>query len=221
LILRFLQFGSGWGKRRKNLTGLYHAHSRSCFYQPLSVAIAAATRAPFPGRRAPVSGNHRSGHCSRTPGQTSQVKHLALHKAKSLIERFPDALIIGADQVFVSGRGRVLGKPGSPEKAIAQLAEMSGRVHTFYTGVTIFDSRSGETLTDVVTFTVAMRRLGREQIKRYVERENPVDCAGSFKIERLGIALMERMEGDDYTALIGLPLIRLTEMLAHFGVEVI
>lgn len=150
-----------------------------------------------------------------------QVKHLALHKAKSLIERFPDALIIGADQVFVSGRGRVLGKPGSPEKAIAQLAEMSGRVHTFYTGVTIFDTRSGEALTDVVTFTVAMRRLGREQIKGYVERENPVDCAGSFKIDGLGIALMERMEGDDYTALIGLPLIRLTEMLAHFGVEVI
>lgn len=150
-----------------------------------------------------------------------QVKHLALHKAKSLAERFPDALILGADQVFVSGRGRVLGKPGTAEGAIAQLRDMSGRVHTFYTGVTLFDSRSGESLTDVVTFTVAMRKLSREQIERYVERENPVDCAGSFRIEGLGIALMERLAGDDYTALIGLPLIKVTEMLGYFGVEVI
>jgi len=150
-----------------------------------------------------------------------QVKHLASHKAKSLAGRYPDALIIGADQVFVDGRGKVLGKPGSVEGAVAQLREMSGRSHTFYTGVTIFDSRSGEALTDVVTFTVTLKKLSREQIQRYIERENPVDCAGSFKIEGLGIALMERMDGCDYTALIGLPLIKVTEMLSHFGVEVL
>ncbi|OHB28575.1 MAG: septum formation protein Maf [Desulfuromonadaceae bacterium GWC2_58_13] len=150
-----------------------------------------------------------------------QVKYLASHKAKSLSERYPDALIIGADQVFVDGRGKVLGKPGSVEGALAQLREMSGRCHTFYTGVTLFDSRSGEALTDVVTFTVFLKKLSREQIARYIERENPIDCAGSFKIEGLGIALMERMEGCDYTALIGLPLIKLTEMLGRFGVEVL
>jgi septum formation protein len=72
-----------------------------------------------------------------------------------------------------------------------------------------------------VTFTVTLRRLSREQLVRYVKRENPVDCAGSFKIEGLGIALMERMEGSDYTALIGLPLIRLTAMLEQFGVEIL
>jgi septum formation protein len=87
--------------------------------------------------------------------------------------------------------------------------------------VTIWDSCSGEALTDVVTFTVTLKKLSREQIERYIERENPIDCAGSFKIEGLGIALMERMDGCDYTALIGLPLIKLTEMLSHFGVEVL
>lgn len=150
-----------------------------------------------------------------------QVKHLSSQKAKSLGERYPDALIIGADQVFVDGRGKVLGKPGSVEGAMAQLREMSGRTHTFYTGVTVLDSRSGEALTDVVTFDVTMKKLSREQIKRYVERENPIDCAGSFKIEGLGIALMESMDGRDYTALIGLPLIKVTEMLGRLGVEVL
>ncbi len=150
-----------------------------------------------------------------------QVKHLSLHKAKSLAERYPDALILGADQVFVDGRGKVLGKPGSVEGAMAQLREMSGRCHTFYTGVTLFDSRSKEALTEVVPFTVTLKKLSREQIQRYVERENPIDCAGSFKIEGLGIALMERMDGWDYTALIGLPLIKVTEMLGRFGVEVL
>ena len=149
------------------------------------------------------------------------VRHLSLHKAKSLGERFPDALIIGADQVFTDPRGKVLGKPGSAEAAVGQLREMAGRSHTFYTGVTVYDSLSRELLTDVVTFTVTLRRLNREQLVRYVKRENPVDCAGSFKIEGLGIALMERMEGTDYTALIGLPLIRLTAMLEQFGVEIL
>jgi len=149
------------------------------------------------------------------------VRHLSLHKAKSLGERFPDALIIGADQVFTDPRGKVLGKPGSAAAAVGQLREMAGRSHTFYTGVTVYDSRTREVLTDVVTFTVTLRRLNREQLMRYVKRENPVDCAGSFKIEGLGIALMERIEGSDYTALIGLPLIRLTAMLEQFGVEIL
>jgi septum formation protein len=149
------------------------------------------------------------------------VRHLALQKAKSLADRFPDALIIGADQVFVDARHRVLGKPGGTDQAIAQLLEMQGRAHTFYTGVAVYDSASGVGQASCETFTVTLRALSEEQIRRYVLRDNPVDCAGSFKIEGLGIALMEKLAGDDYTALIGLPLIRLTEMLAQFGVEVL
>lgn len=149
------------------------------------------------------------------------VKHQALQKAKSLAATYTDALIIGADQVFVDSRHRVLGKPGTPERAIEQLLDMQGRKHTFYTGLAIYDSASGESVTEFETFAVTMRGLTKEQIKHYVERENPVDCAGSFKVEGLGIALMEKMEGDDYTTLIGLPLILLVNMLSHFGVDVL
>ena len=149
------------------------------------------------------------------------VKHLAYHKAKSLRERYPDALIIGADQVFVDARGQVLGKPRDGDRAFAQLRDMSGRSHVFYTGISVFDAESGQALTEFATFTVTLRSLSDEQIRRYLEREEPFDCAGSFKIEGLGIALMQRMQGEDYTALIGLPLIKLTDLLQQFGVEVL
>lgn len=149
------------------------------------------------------------------------VKHQALHKAKSLRDKYPDALIIGSDQVFVDARGRLLGKPGTSTGAIQQLREMQGRRHTFYTGLALFDAVSGEQLVDYCTFAVTLRKLSDEQIARYVERENPVDCAGSFKVEGLGIALMETLEGTDYTTLVGLPLIRLVDMLKEFGIEVL
>jgi septum formation protein len=149
------------------------------------------------------------------------VKHQALHKAKSLKDKYPDALIIGSDQVFFDARKRVLGKPGSVEKAITQLQEMQGRQHTFYTGLAVYDSKSDETLVGYDTFSVTLRKLTDEQIRKYVEREDPVDCAGSFKVEGLGIALMERMDGIDYNSLIGLPLIRLVDMLAEFDVKVL
>lgn len=149
------------------------------------------------------------------------VKRLSFHKAVSLRERFSDALIIGADQVFVDSRGRILGKPKTKPKAVEQLMAMAGKTHTFYTGLTLFDSRSERHLSDCVTFSVTLKKLSESHIRSYVERENPVDCAGSFKIEGLGIALMEKMAGDDYTALIGLPLIRLTDFLEQFGVKVL
>lgn len=149
------------------------------------------------------------------------VKHLAFHKAESLRERYPDALIIGSDQVFVDPRQRILGKPGTAERAVTQLCSMAGRAHTFYTGVAVFDSRSGESEVDYATYTVTLRDLAEEQVRAYVRRESPLDCAGSFKIEGLGIALMEKMEGEDYTSLIGLPLIKLTGMLQRFGVDVL
>jgi septum formation protein len=147
------------------------------------------------------------------------VRHLALQKAKSLTARHPDALIIGSDQVFVDARGRIVSKPGTAEKAIEQLRLMSGRRHTFYTGLAVLDSASGDHLGSCSTFSVTLRALTEEQIQFYVRKENPLDCAGSFKIEGLGITLMAAMAGEDYSSLIGLPLIRLVDFLLQFGVS--
>ena len=149
------------------------------------------------------------------------VKHLSYGKADSLRRNYPEALIIGSDQVFVDLRGRILGKPGSRAAAIKQLQAMSGLSHTFYTGVTVLDAQSGESLSDFSAFTVTLRTLTDEQIVSYLDRDQPFNCAGSFKIEGLGIALMEKMEGEDYTSLIGLPLIKLTSLLGQFGVKVL
>ncbi len=101
------------------------------------------------------------------------------------------------------------------------MTAMAGKRHTFFTGICVYDSASGESITDHATFSVTMRRLGPEQIRNYVRRENPVDCAGAFKVEGLGIALMEKMEGDDFHALIGLPLIKLRDILERFDVELL
>jgi septum formation protein len=149
------------------------------------------------------------------------VRHLALGKAQSLCDRYPDALIIGSDQVFTDQRGRSLGKPGNRKAAFLQLQQMVGRTHTFFTGLALVDSRSGEAQSDCAEFSVSFRPLTAQQIDNYLRREQPFDCAGSFKIEGLGIALMERMAGDDYNALIGLPLIKLVAMLDQAGVDIL
>ena len=149
------------------------------------------------------------------------VRHLALGKAQSLAERFPDALIIGSDQVFVDQRDRAVGKAGNLQAAFQQLKQMTGRTLCFFTGIALFDSHSGTAQTDHATFSVTLRQLSDEQIYNYLQRETPFDCAGSFKIEGLGIALMQKMEGDDYNALIGLPLIKLVTMLEQAGVRVL
>ncbi len=149
------------------------------------------------------------------------VRHLALGKAQSLSERYPNALIVGSDQVFVDQRGRAVGKPGTEAAAVAQLKQMVGRTHTFYTGVAVFDSASGAHQTDFATFAVTLRALTDEEIVDYVSREKPWECAGAFKIEGLGIALMEKMDGDDYNTLIGLPLIKLVTLLGQFGVRIL
>jgi septum formation protein len=149
------------------------------------------------------------------------VKHLAFHKADSLHKHFPEALIIGADQVFVDSRRRILGKPGTPERAEEQLRAMAGKSHTFYTGVAVLDAATGDWAADFEPFTVTLRALSEEQIRTYIARENPVDCAGSFKIEGLGIALMHELQGRDFTALIGLPLIKLVALLERFDVKVL
>jgi len=149
------------------------------------------------------------------------VRHLALGKAQSLATIYPDALIIGADQVFVDQRGRTVGKPGNLQAAFKQLRQMSGKTHCFYTGLALIDSRCGTVQTDCATFSVSIRSLTDEQVFDYLQREKPYDCAGSFKIEGLGIALMEKMAGDDYNSLIGLPLLKLVEMLGAAGVEIL
>lgn len=149
------------------------------------------------------------------------VKHQAAGKAKSLAQNYPDALIIGSDQVFVDASGKILGKPDNLEGAVRQLRNMAGKSHTFYTGLSVYDSNRDEALTGFATYRVTLRALTEQQIRCYLQRENPLDCAGSFKVEGLGIALMQRLEGDDYTTLIGLPLIKLVDFLGHFGVQVL
>ena len=149
------------------------------------------------------------------------VQQLALGKAESLAKTYPDALPIGSDQVFVDPHGQPLGKPGDLATAFAQLRQMAGKSHTFYTGLALLDSRSGVAATECAAFTVTLRPLTDGQIRNYLEREQPFDCAGSFKVEGSGIALMEKMSGDDYNALIGLPLIALVTMLEQKGVNVL
>ncbi|WP_237056621.1 Maf family protein [Microbulbifer sediminum] len=143
---------------------------------------------------------------------------LASEKARALAARYPHGLIIGSDQVAECD-GRLLGKPGTPEKAEEQLSACSGRRVCFHTGLSLLQAASGRQLTQVEPFSVIFRELTPGQIRRYVEREQPLDCAGSFKVEGLGIALFEKMEGSDYNSLIGLPLIRLVNMLRQFDID--
>ena len=155
------------------------------------------------------------------PGERPEalVERLARAKAMALAAAHPDALIVGCDQVAVSG-GVVVGKPGNRENAVRQLREMSGRDTTFYTAVCVHDAASGRTSTRVIPYLVRLRPLNDDVIERYLEREQPYDCAGSAKSEGLGIALIERMEGEDPNALIGLPLIALVDLLAEHGVQI-
>lgn len=158
---------------------------------------------------------------SRRPGETptDYVARLSIEKARAVATAYPDALIIGSDQASVLD-GAVLGKPGGHDRARRQLLDSSGRRVEFLTGLTLLDSASGATQTAVVPFAVRFRQLEADEIERYLAREQPYDCAGSFKSEGLGVALFEAMEGEDPTALIGLPLIRLCEMLRAAGLQV-
>ncbi len=147
------------------------------------------------------------------------VQRLALAKARALSNQFLQHLIIGSDQVAVLD-GKIIGKPNSEAKAIAQLQAASGRSLVFYTGLCLLDSASGNYQLDAISFTVNFRKLSDEQIKRYIAQEMPLDCAGSFKAEGLGISLFRSTDGEDATSLIGLPLIRLCDMLNQAGVQV-
>jgi MAF protein len=159
----------------------------------------------------------------RLPGESplDMVRRLSEAKARAGAAQQPAAaLVIGSDQVAVVG-DEVLGKPGSVERACAQLARLSGQRVTFLTGLCLYNSAQQRVQVEVIPFTVVFRALNAQQIENYVRREQPLNCAGSFKSEGLGVALFERMEGDDPTALIGLPLIRLVSMLETEGVAVL
>jgi len=155
------------------------------------------------------------------PSETPEdlVLRLAEEKARAAGQNHPDSLVIGSDQVACLD-GRILGKPGNRANAIIQLQQSAGKRLTFYTGLCLFNTASNQEQIACESFHVHFRQLSNEQIERYVDREQPFNCAGSFKSEGLGIALFDRLEGDDPNALIGLPLIRLIDMLAEEGVEI-
>lgn len=150
----------------------------------------------------------------------AMVMRLAENKARAVAAAHPQSLIVGSDQV-AGIDDAILGKPGSREQAIAQLTRASGKTVVFYTGLCLLNAATGHARTLCERFRVHFRRLTPAQIAGYVDRERPFDCAGSFKSEGLGIALFERMDGDDPSALIGLPLIRLVELLQAEGVDVL
>ena len=145
---------------------------------------------------------------------------LSALKATSLKEEFADALIIGSDQVAALGSER-LDKPGSHANAARQLRRVSGKTVDFHTAVTLFDASTSKLQSKVVPCRVAFRPLDEARIEAYLRREQPYDCAGSAKAEGLGIALIARMQTDDPTSLVGLPLIALTEMLERAGLAVL
>jgi len=150
--------------------------------------------------------------------QTS--RRLSQVKAQAVAKRFPDALIIGSDQIALLD-GRQIGKPLTHDNAVSQLRAMRGKTVTFYTALTLLNASSGEMQTDVVTTQVGFRNLNDDEIERYLKKEQPYHCAGSAKSEGLGIALISRIQGDDPNALIGLPLISLVSMLEKQGVSVL
>ena len=148
------------------------------------------------------------------------VTRLALDKARAVARERPGRVIIGSDQVATLD-DEILGKPGTTENAVAMLTRCSGRSVEFLTGVCVLDGRSSdaEPAMHMDITRVAFRPLNRKEITRYVDRERPLDCAGGFRSEGLGIALFDRIDSQDPTGLIGLPLIRLVEMLGAEGVE--
>lgn len=145
---------------------------------------------------------------------------LALAKAREVARRHPDAVVIGSDQV-ADLAGEPLGKPGTHERAVEQLRRMRGQTVVFQTALAVVCQASGFEQSDLAAVRVVFRNLGDDEIERYLRAEQPYDCAGSAKSEGLGIALLERIDNDDPTALIGLPLIRTCRLLSAAGVPVL
>jgi len=152
------------------------------------------------------------------PGETpiDLANRLARAKAEVIAHRHPASVVIGSDQVALFGR-EVIGKPGNPERCIEQLKMLSGQRLAFHTAVNVIQSDTGSNQSHLDITTVHFRKLSSDEIERYVARERPVNCAGGFKAEALGITLFDRIESQDPTALIGLPLIWLSAALRRTG----
>mgnify|MGYP005988596009 CR=1 FL=1 len=148
------------------------------------------------------------------------VERLAIEKAKAVCCDYPDALIIGSDQVAVC-EGEILGKPHNFDNAVIQLSKFSGKRITFYTGLAVYDSSLDKVVSLVEPFHVHFNDLSQDEITNYLNAEQPFNCAGSFKSEGLGICLFEKLEGDDPNTLIGLPLIKLVALLKDHNVDVL
>lgn len=182
---------------------------------PYRRELLARLQLPFSWQSPSIDETHRPDETA-----TELVKRLAEEKARALAASHPNHLIVGSDQVAVLGNGQILGKPHDLQRAQAQLCAASGSSVTFLTGLALLDSASGRCQVDCVPFTVHFRQLDEAQILRYLQREQPFDCAGSFKSEGLGISLFRSTAGEDATSLIGLPLIRLVDMLLNEGIEI-
>ena len=159
---------------------------------------------------------------SALPGESPEELALRLSeaKARAVVPLFPDALIIGSDQVAILD-GQVYGKPGTHENAIKQLQTMRGRTVNFFTGLCLLDAKTGEAHVRGIPTLVTFRNLSDEEIENYLRREQPYNCAGAAKSEGLGIAIIARMQGDDPNALVGLPLIVLCDLFREVGFPVL
>jgi septum formation protein len=166
---------------------------------------------PFEAVRPEVDEAHQAGESA-----PDRALRLSLAKAQAVAARYPEAVVIGGDQVATGGN-KVLDKPGNAAACRAQLTTLSGSAARFYTGCAVIGPASSVRLVHVDTTTVIFRSLSGAEIDRYVEREKPFDCAGGFKAEALGITLFESIENSDPTALIGLPLIWLACALRRAG----
>ncbi len=163
-----------------------------------------------------------SSHIDESPlpyeAAQALATRLSIAKAHAITDQYPNHLIIGSDQVAACN-GELIGKPGNRENAARQLKTQSGQAVAFYSGICLLNSASGEFFTDMDCCTVHFKKLTDQQIQRYLSIDKPFDCAGSFKSEGYGITLLDRMEGEDPNALIGLPLIKLVKLLAQCGFE--
>ncbi|MCL7944930.1 Maf-like protein [Marinobacter sp. ATCH36] len=158
-----------------------------------------------------------------SPAENETAEHLATRlaqkKAEALAKAWPDHWIIGSDQVACLQDGTLLNKPGNHEQAVQQLLRSSGQRVSFMTGLALLNSGSGELQTHCEHFHAHFRQLSPEEIENYLHLETPYDCAGSFKMEGLGITLFSRLEGRDPNSLVGLPLIALNDMLRNWGLN--
>lgn len=145
------------------------------------------------------------------------AEHLAIAKARSLSEAEPNATLIGSDQL-VCFDGRIYGKPGTPERAVEQLAAMAGKSHQLITALAVW--RQGQTYLHTDITTMHMRSFSQDELERYVAADHPLDCAGSYKLEERGIVLFDRVESQDHTSIVGLPLIALTSLLRTLGYSI-